>query len=314
MGYYSSPAVAALMAVFNIRLGWWLPNPADPGHAPDLRRLGNLTWKSPGPQFLLKWLAIELASATNWKRRYLNISDGGHFDNLGLYELVRRRCRLIIVADAGADPNYDCTNLGMVIRKCRTDFGIDIEIDTSQLKPLPDGASKWHCAIGTIRYDYVEPEAPVGTLVYIKPSLTGDESADVANYARAHPDFPHQPTLNQFYGESQFESYRQLGCHCLTSVMGSVAKRLKARTVTDPAHRDERQKAFRHLGRCSRSPRKSGREPCLSPSYPMVCSGAGIARRFSGVSRELQTASMRPPRQGRLKLDQSRPISGPSLG
>ena len=229
MGYYSSPAVAALLTFFNVRLGWWLPNPAVLGGPNDR------AWKSPGPTFLLKWLAIELASATNSKRKYLNISDGGHFENLGVYELVRRRCRLIIVSDAGANPTYECAELGMVIRKCRTDFGIDIEIDTSQLKPLSDDrTSKWHCAIGTIRYDYVNPKAPVGTLVYIKPSLTGDESADVQNYARENPAFPHQSTLNQFYSESEFESYRQLGYHCLTEVLGDVARRLRAKQVTDP--------------------------------------------------------------------------------
>ncbi len=229
MGYHTSPAVAALLTVCNVRLGWWLPNP---GESNDPR---DPTWRSRGPAFLVKWLAIELASATNSKRRYLNVSDGGHFENLGVYELVRRRCRLIIVSDAGADPAYECADLGMLIRKCRTDFGIDIEIDTSQLKPVSDEqTSKWHCAVGTIRYDYVNPKAPVGTLVYIKPSLTGDESADVQHYARTHPDFPQQSTLNQFYGESQFESYRQLGYHCVTEVLGDIAKRLKAGNKTDP--------------------------------------------------------------------------------
>ena len=187
MGYHSSPAVAALLTLFNVRLGWWLPNPRE-----DTGR-NRQNWRSPGPRFLLKWLAIELASFTNSERTHLNVSDGGHFENLGVYELVRRRCRVIIVSDAGADPDFKFEDLGGMIRKCRTDFGIDIEIDTSHLRPSPQGRSKWHCAVGTIRYDHVDPTAPVGTLVYIKPSLTGDEPADVLQYAPSMPAFRTSP-------------------------------------------------------------------------------------------------------------------------
>ncbi len=113
-------------------------------------------WKSRGPGFLLKWLAVELCSLTNSRRSYLNLSDGRHFENLGVYQLLRRRCRLIIVSDADADPDFEFEDLGGLIRKCRTDFGIDIEIDTGQLRPASDGLTKWHCAVGTIRYDHTD--------------------------------------------------------------------------------------------------------------------------------------------------------------
>jgi hypothetical protein len=235
MGYHSSPAVSALMTVFNVRLGSWLPNPKKAA------TVGDEAWKSRGPGFLLKWLAIEMFSLTNSLRRYLNISDGGHFENLGVYELVRRRCQLIIVSDAGADPKYEFEDLGGLIRKCRTDFGIDIEIDISQLRPAAgDRTSNWHCAIGTIRYDRVEPTASVGTLIYLKPTLTGDEPTDVQHYAAEHPNFPHQATLDQFFNESQFESYRALGHHCVTQVLGDVVKRLAASHVTAPQEKWEK--------------------------------------------------------------------------
>ncbi|HUE13015.1 MAG TPA: hypothetical protein VMR25_02520, partial [Planctomycetaceae bacterium] len=223
MGYHSSPAPAALMTIFNVRLGWWLPNPKKAA-----------VFTSNGPGSGLQWLLCELFGYTNTKRDFVNISDGGHFENLGVYELVRRRCRFIVVADGGADPDFEFEDLAGLIRKCRSDFGIDIEIDVSQLRRRDGKHSDVHCAIGTIRYDYVEPTAPVGTLIYLKPSLTGDESADIQYYAGKHPDFPHQPTLDQFFNESQFESYRALGYHCASKVFGPAVERLHSSPVTSP--------------------------------------------------------------------------------
>ena len=182
-------------------------------------------WTSSGPQTGLAWIFRELFGFTKADSKYVNISDGGHFENLGVYELVRRRCRFIIVSDAGADPRCEFEDLAGLIRKCRADFGIDIEIDVSKLRRGDGKASGVHCAVGTIRYDHVEPTAPVGTLIYIKPSLTGDEPADIQNYAGKHPDFPHQATLDQFFNESQFESYRALGYHCVTKVFGPATER-----------------------------------------------------------------------------------------
>lgn len=66
---------------------------------------------------------------------------------------------------------------------------------------------------GTIRYPEDNSEDQFGHILYIKASLTGDEPADVLNYRRQHAKFPHDTTLNQFFTESQFESYRRLGEH-----------------------------------------------------------------------------------------------------
>jgi len=223
MGYHSMPALAALMTIFNVRLGWWLPNPRLEG-----------TWRSSGPKTGITWIFRELFGFTDETSTYLNISDGGHFDNLGVYELVRRRCRFIIAVDAGADPTSDFEDLAGLIRKCRADFGIDINIELNQLRRIQGTRSGAHCAIGDIRYDQVDSTAPIGTLVYLKPSLTGDEPADILNYATKCPDFPQQSTLNQFFAESQFESYRGLGYHCAMQVFGPVVDRLRTSPTIGP--------------------------------------------------------------------------------
>ncbi len=216
MGYHSSPAITALMTFFNVRLGWWLPNP-----------LGGLT-SDRRPSSVLACLLRELFGYTTDKSKFLNISDGGHFENLGVYELVRRKCRLVIAVDGEADPDLAFHGLGTLIRRCRTDLDCDIEIDVDRLRRDPaTGRSREHFAIGTIRYDQKDPTHPVGTLVYIKATLTGDEPTDVNQYAQAHADFPHQTTADQFFDESQFESYRQLGFHCVSNAFSPLLPTLK---------------------------------------------------------------------------------------
>ncbi len=191
MGYHSSPALAFLMTLFNARLGHWNPNPAD-----------ERAWQLHDPTFGGAYLIRELLGQTNLESPFVYLSDGGHFENLGIYELVRRRCACIVVVDAGQDADSTFEDLGNAIRKCYADFGVTIEIGTSSLE------SGYH-AMGRIHYS----DAPAGNLVYIKPRLLGNEPADLVNYRNAHAQFPHESTADQWFDESQFESYRKLGHH-----------------------------------------------------------------------------------------------------
>jgi hypothetical protein len=223
MGYYSSPALGFLMTVFNVRLGWWLGNP---------RHCESYYWQSPGPRLGLFYLVSELLGMTNDESGYVYLSDGGHFENLALYELVRRRCRLIIASDASADHEMNFGDLGNAIEKCRVDFGVEIEIDVENLRCDPATTrSQWHCAIGRIRYDKVDPNVLPGTLLYLKPSLTGEEPADLVRYKAENPDFPHQTTANQWFDESEFESYRALGQHVTEKAFLPVAGKKELATI-----------------------------------------------------------------------------------
>jgi hypothetical protein len=226
MGYHSVPSLAVLMTLFNVRLGFWAGNPRD-----------DKGWMRPGPQVGLWRLLAELFGQTDDNSKYVNLSDGGHFENLGVYELVKRRCQSIVACDAGADPAYTLEDLGNAIRKCREDIGVEIELVSELMVPHERkcGANTgrtltpWHCVVGKIHYEMVDRGAKPGTFVYIKASLTGDEPADVLSYQSEHSDFPHEATSDQWFTESQFESYRRLGQHIIETILANknVAKVVK---------------------------------------------------------------------------------------
>jgi hypothetical protein len=210
MGYHSSPAVTFLLTLFNVRLGWWMGNPGAAGAE---------TYSRSCPEFAVGPMLAEAFGLTDADSRYVYLSDGGHFENLGLYEMVLRRCRCILVSDAGCDEKIQFQDLGNAIRKIRIDLGIDITIKLDRLRPIEqNGLSSEHYAVGTIHYSRVDQGTSDGILVYLKPSLTGNEPVDVLDYAAHHRQFPHEPTADQFFDEAQFESYRRLGEHIVDQV------------------------------------------------------------------------------------------------
>lgn len=223
MGYHTNPVMGFIMTIFNARLGRWFGNPLHQNKGNRcLSALGlPAIFKNPAqrksPFWNLFYLVKELITNTGTASGYLYLSDGGHFENLGIYELVRRQCRLIIVIDAGADGDYQLEDLGNAIRKCKMDFNLTIKMDIGALLPAKDCSygsfkcSQRHYAIGTI--DYTGDPADQGYLLYIKSSLTGNEPADLVNFKLQEPEFPHHSTIDQFFSESQFESYRRLGEH-----------------------------------------------------------------------------------------------------
>ena len=199
-GYNSSPLIGFLMMLFNVRLGWWLGNPA---HERTSRR--------DGPVYSLSPALRELAGDTSDDSRYIYLSDGGHFENLGLYEMVRRRCRLIVVSDAGCDPDCSFEDLGNAVRKIFIDFGVSIDFAKLELKARQNPAVPGvRFAVGSIHYP--GSDRP-GWLLYLKPTYQGTERADVRSYASDNPRFPHESTTDQWFSESQLESYRALGAN-----------------------------------------------------------------------------------------------------
>ena len=226
-GYISSAPLAFLMALFNVRLGWWLGNPG---------RAGKSTYTYDGPKNALVPFFSELLGMTSDSNKYVYLSDGGHFENLGLYEMVRRRCRFIVVSDAGCDPDFEFEDLGNAVRKIQIDLGVPIHfygLDKLKARHSPDhldalpaaqatlpvhDAAPAYYAIGIIDYaaadgvEALETDSLQGIILYIKPCYHGTESsAGVRSYALANSAFPHESTGDQFFSESQMESYRALG-------------------------------------------------------------------------------------------------------
>ncbi|MBY0430389.1 MAG: hypothetical protein K2Q10_04265, partial [Rhodospirillales bacterium] len=216
-GYNSSAALSLLMTLFNVRLGWWLPNPGPSGAG---------HYEKDGPEWAARSLFSEALGLTNDQRPFVYLSDGGHFDNLGLYEMVRRRCRMLVVVDAGCDRDRHFRDLGNAVRKVRVDFGINIRFNQLKLpircgfQPTPGT----YVALGTVGYSDVDgtSEKENGLLLYIKPSCHGTEDMDICHYAKSHPDFPHETTSDQCFGESQFESYRALGAFIVHDLCSKV--------------------------------------------------------------------------------------------
>ena len=209
MGYVSvnlGPAVAFLMSALNLRLGLWVPHPFNP--------YSGRHW-FPGWYFFREMFGrtdCVPSSKTTGFRPNLHLSDGGHFENLGLYELIRRHCRYVIVSDCSADPEVAFDDLANALRRIREDFGVEIELDVRPLRPDGDRLSRQHAVVGTVHYDGLAG-SDKGTVLYFKPSLTGDEPPDVLQYRTRNLAFPHEGTGDQFYDEAQWESYRRLGEH-----------------------------------------------------------------------------------------------------
>ena len=191
------PLAVFTLAMLNVRLGYWCRTPGSINKPPR----GMLTV---GPvYFVLELIGLPHKLPVP----FVNLSDGGHLDNLGLLELIRRRCRYIVVIDAEADPAMTFNGLAVAQRFALIDLGVRIDIDLTDIRRDATGFSRRHWALGRIDYGNGE----LGEILYIKSSVTGTEPQYVAEYQAGHPTFPHETTGDQFFEEAQFEAYRALG-------------------------------------------------------------------------------------------------------
>lgn len=225
-GYHSRPATAFLMTLFNVRLGLWAPNTITPRIRPGLTAAEQRAA-----------LFDDLLGRSSIEGRSIYLSDGGHFDNLGLYEMLRRRCTCIVVVDAAHDPKYGFSDLGQSLRKAAIDLGVTVSITATRIGPRKDDAGDSNLvglALGTITYPAVGGLKEVeGKLLYIKPTWLSDLPMDVRAYGAMEKDFPQQPTSDQWFSESQFESYRSLGTHQLEQLKDKTIKGPEAITLAE---------------------------------------------------------------------------------
>lgn len=234
MGMLSVKLMSPTLALLNLRLGRWAANPrvlkdtasGKGRNFPGARYFWREAFKKTGISLGSSGGVSSAAVSSGAAKPFVYLSDGGHIENLGAYELLRRRCRLIICVDGECDPDLSAGALAQLERFARIDLGIRLHIDvtpiaighqaaskamsklTDPLKP-DDAKNGPHVALGLIEY----PEKEIGAFLYVKSSLSGDENAYVAAYKTEHPAFPHETTGDQFFSEEQFECYRALGEH-----------------------------------------------------------------------------------------------------
>lgn len=201
MGLGSMPTLTALLTLLNVRLGFWIKKPT-----------ATVGFRVPGFACLLREaLSLSMSERANW----LNLSDGGHVENMAIYELLRRRCKFIVCVDGEADPAFTFQGLMTLVRHAQIDFGVQITPKLDEIRPDPKtGYSKCHFHLCRIHYPKaIDLPEGLGLLLYIKLSVTGNESELIKRYRTNNPYFPHQSTLDQFFDQEQFEAYRQLGVH-----------------------------------------------------------------------------------------------------
>ena len=202
MGAKTVRSLSFIMALLNFRLNYWLPHPGRT-HRKTITQW--LFRRNPG----LLSLMAEACGVVSDRGKFVNCSDGGHIENLGVYELLQRRCKTVICVDGGADPNFNFFDLTTIQRYAQIDMDTKIKIDVTNLLPNQDGVSKQHFAVGEIKYH----DGTTGVFIYIKLSYSGDESEYVKFYKRKVNSFPHESTSDQFFNETKFEVYRSLGEH-----------------------------------------------------------------------------------------------------
>jgi len=230
-GVTTNRAVSLLMALLNVRLGYWAPNPRRPSASTRMHHF----WSG--------WYELSPRAGYKETSSFVQLSDGGHFDNLGLYELFRRRVRFILVLDGGADADFQFEGLQNALYRAEQDFKVRISfqqqdgIAQGEVKPFddlipqeqdpvsekfPEGLKLAECgyAKGRIYYD---EETPSGWLFLVKTTLIKRMSMRVKGYKGAHPDFPDQSTVDQFFDEDQFDAYRILGDEIATELLSDTA-------------------------------------------------------------------------------------------
>jgi hypothetical protein len=205
------------LALLNVRLGYWLRHP----------RRQSWSGGRPGVGYLLR----EMVGWMDERAPFINLSDGGHIENLAIYELLRRRCKFIVAIDGEQDARMTFHGLTTLQRMAAIDLGVQLDIDLDDLRLNERGLSRSHFRFCRIRYPQGQRGSldDFGYLLYLKLSLTGNEGEFLRRYRLDEPAFPHHSTADQFFSEAQFEAYRSLGEHVgsklfLEAIVGSLAK------------------------------------------------------------------------------------------
>ena len=224
MGKMTRAPLRFLLALTNVRLGVWLPNPANmpAGCTPEA---GRALPANPRQVRLL----YEVMGRHRVRSKFLYVTDGGHVENLGLLELLRRRCATIVCLDAAGGSTTRFSTLGEAVALAATTLNVAIDIDPSAMGRVADGANACDHVTGTIRY----PDGTEGRLVYGKALMTATAPWDVRAYATKDDRFPVHPTTDQLFGGETFDAYQSLG-RCVGARCAAAVTALAASSSPPP--------------------------------------------------------------------------------
>ena len=241
MGKRTMALYRALLAISNVRLGVWIPNPLLRhiwGKPPDLKEgvaesgSGQRKRFEGAPRHL-PWFMKEVLGQHGPTADFTYITDGGHYDNLGLLTLLRKGCRRIICFDAGGEDIDHFTSLAQAMMLAEAELNVQLDFNPSPdlwpAVPRDDqseeaGQKRWYSrrassadSLPEVQKDYTVvnltfPDEPRhGVLIYCKTTVTVDTAWSVKDYRIRNPNFPNIPTLRQLYDDERFEAYRELG-------------------------------------------------------------------------------------------------------
>ena len=222
-----------LFAVTGARLGAWLPNPAFVAQMRDVRgHTGRVSdWTLPGlPRVRrLTYLLREVFNLHSGSDRLIEVTDGGHYENLGIVELLRRRCTTIYCVDGGGDSPPTAQGLAEAMALARAELGVTITLDNvwetepgsgealepkDSLSVLSATLSRTPVITGSFTYPEASglpPEGRTGRLFVARALLTPEMPYELLSYAAKHPEFPHDSTSDQWFEDGQFNGYTELG-------------------------------------------------------------------------------------------------------
>jgi hypothetical protein len=256
MGRHSKGTINALLAASNARLGVWLPSPQ---YIHELRgALDEPQYRPAGPPATapvpmtppagrpayagpwsgrrrLPYLFKELVGIYSRDDRFVYLTDGGHYENLGLVELLRRRCRMILCFDASGDDLVSCGTFVEALTLAREELGVEVTIDLSPLAPKatrarrPGVLTKLDTRLSNrsvVRGDICYPDGTGGKLILAKASLTETTPATVLAHAarQAKATFPNDSTGDQFFDHTQFDAYSTLGNHIAREAVATARR------------------------------------------------------------------------------------------
>lgn len=225
MGKLTRWPLRFLLALANVRLGVWVPNP----RRLESLRAGRAPYPRPRPIYLLK----ELLGRNSLNDRFLYVTDGGHYENLGLVELLRRGCTRIHCFDASGGRSLRA--LGEAIALARSELGVEVAIRTEALEPDPQSGFAERCVVrGTVTF----PGGATGELIYARTVMTEDLPFDVRAFHAHDADFPHHSTSDQLYTDEKFEAYRELGAHAGRAALDEPPPPGGAGTIALPVHEE----------------------------------------------------------------------------